>query len=65
MVTTDANEVLFVRDNGKKVTAKDYVNSFFQNNRIKPGEARYYAGKTGKHPHGIHDSIWASVRRRK
>lgn len=35
-----------------------YAKIFFVRNLIRPNEHDYYAGKTGKNPHGISDAVW-------
>jgi hypothetical protein len=35
-----------------------YAEHFFRLNPIRPNEESYYAGLTGRNPHGIKDSIW-------
>lgn len=35
-----------------------YAKYLLKHNKIKENEKDYYAGKTGKNPHGIKDKVW-------
>ena len=42
----------------EKFNEAKYARNIFKLNPIRKSEETYYAGKTGRNPHGISDNIW-------